>query len=44
MTWAYPLEDFNENLFKSPQDFNILFSDFCAYCNITNLQFIQGVM
>ena len=44
MTWAYPLESFDKTLFKYPQDFNILFSDFCSYCNIGNLQFIQGVI
>ena len=44
MTWAYPLESFDKVLFRYPHDFNMLFGDFCKYCNIQNLQLIQGVI
>lgn len=44
MGWAYPLETFDAILFKKPADFNMLFLDFCSYCHIGNIQFIQGVI
>lgn len=44
MSWAYPLDTFDPALFKHPNNYNILFEDFCSYCNITNLESIQGVI
>ena len=45
LSWAYELDQFNDMLFKRPDDFTSIFYDFCSYCNILigNTD-IQGVM
>lgn len=42
LRWAYDLKDVS-NLFTELNDFNLLFSDFCVYCNIddTNSQTVM---
>ena len=45
LSWAYELSQFNDILFKSPNDFNQMFYDFCKYCNVSlDDTSIQGVM
>ena len=44
LRWAYPLEEFKNYTFTNTKDFFQTFSEFCGFCNVKKLPFIQGVI
>lgn len=44
ISWAYDLEEFDENLFNNLKNFNKVFIDFCSYCNIELNDSLQMVI
>lgn len=34
LAWAYDIDSFSDKLFQNFSNFNLVFDDFCKYCNI----------